>query len=33
MVFAVTDKEKGANGGVTCFVVDREAGWTSRSRW
>jgi alkylation response protein AidB-like acyl-CoA dehydrogenase len=29
MVFAVTDKERGANGGVTCFLVDREAGWTS----
>ncbi|WP_159942695.1 MULTISPECIES: acyl-CoA dehydrogenase family protein [unclassified Nocardiopsis] len=29
MVFAVTDPEKGANGGVTCFLVDREAGWTS----
>jgi acyl-CoA dehydrogenase len=29
MVFAVTDKEKGANGGVTCFLVDREAGWES----
>jgi acyl-CoA dehydrogenase len=29
MVFAVTDKEKGANGGVTCFLVDREAGWKS----
>ena len=29
MVFAVTDKEKGANGGVTCFLVDRDAGWTS----
>ena len=29
MVFAVTDKELGANGGVTCFLVDREAGWTS----
>ena len=29
MVFAVTDKEKGANGGVTCFLVDRERGWTS----
>ena len=29
MVFAVTDKEKGANGGVTCFLVDREVGWTS----
>ncbi len=29
MVFAVTDKDKGANGGVTCFLVDRERGWTS----
>ncbi|HEY6932375.1 MAG TPA: acyl-CoA dehydrogenase family protein [Marmoricola sp.] len=29
MVFAVTDREKGANGGVTCFLVDRDAGWTS----
>ena len=29
MVFAVTDKEKGANGGVTCFLVDRDMGWTS----
>lgn len=29
MVFAVTDPDKGANGGVTCFLVDREAGWTS----
>jgi acyl-CoA dehydrogenase len=29
MVFAVTDKEKGADGGVTCFLVDREMGWTS----
>jgi acyl-CoA dehydrogenase len=29
MVFAVTNKELGANGGVTCFLVDREAGWTS----
>src|SRR4051812_37235218 len=29
MVFAVTDKEKGAGGGVTCFLVDRERGWTS----
>ncbi len=29
MVFAVTDKEKGADGGVTCFLVDREDGWTS----
>ena len=31
MVFAVTDKEKGADGGVTCFLVDRDAGWTSAS--
>jgi len=29
MVFALTDKEKGANGGVTCFLVDREMGWRS----
>lgn len=29
MVFAVTDKDKGADGGVTCFLVDRDAGWTS----
>jgi acyl-CoA dehydrogenase len=29
LVFAVTDKEKGADGGVTCFLVDRDAGWTS----
>lgn len=29
MVFAVTDREKGANGGVTCFLVDRAMGWTS----
>jgi alkylation response protein AidB-like acyl-CoA dehydrogenase len=29
MVFAVTDKEKGADGGVTCFLVDREMGWKS----
>ena len=29
LVFAVTDKELGANGGVTCFLVDRDAGWTS----
>ncbi|GAB3212388.1 acyl-CoA dehydrogenase family protein [Marinactinospora thermotolerans] len=29
MVFAVTDPAKGANGGVTCFLVDREAGWRS----
>lgn len=30
MVFAVTDREKGADGGVTCFLVDRERGWHSR---
>ena len=29
LVFAVTDKEKGADGGVTCFLADRDAGWTS----
>ena len=29
MVFAVTDREKGADGGVTCFLVDREMGWKS----
>lgn len=29
MVFAVTDPDKGANGGVTCFIVDRDTGWTS----
>ncbi|WP_116244534.1 acyl-CoA dehydrogenase family protein [Nocardiopsis sp. FIRDI 009] len=29
MVFAVTDPTLGANGGVTCFLVDREMGWTS----
>jgi len=29
MMFAVTDKERGADGGVTCFLVDREMGWTS----
>jgi len=29
MVFAVTDKQLGADGGVTCFLVDREMGWTS----
>jgi alkylation response protein AidB-like acyl-CoA dehydrogenase len=29
MVFAVTDKELGADGGVTCFLVDREQGWRS----
>ncbi|MCP2257733.1 acyl-CoA dehydrogenase [Streptoalloteichus tenebrarius] len=29
MVFAVTDRERGADGGITCFLVDREMGWTS----
>ncbi|HZI97231.1 MAG TPA: acyl-CoA dehydrogenase family protein [Actinomycetales bacterium] len=29
MVFAVTDADKGADGGVTCFLIDREMGWTS----
>ncbi|WP_017539427.1 MULTISPECIES: acyl-CoA dehydrogenase family protein [Nocardiopsis] len=29
LVFAVTDPEKGADGGVTCFIADREMGWTS----
>ncbi|WP_462409761.1 acyl-CoA dehydrogenase family protein [Neobacillus sp. Marseille-QA0830] len=29
MVFAVTDKDKGGRGGVTCFLVDREMGWRS----
>ncbi|MEO7262263.1 MAG: acyl-CoA dehydrogenase family protein [Jatrophihabitantaceae bacterium] len=29
MVFAVTDAEKGVNGGVTCFLADREMGWKS----
>ena len=29
MVFAVTDPEKGADGGVTCFLVDRAMGWES----
>ncbi|GAA4163344.1 acyl-CoA dehydrogenase family protein [Gryllotalpicola daejeonensis] len=30
MVFAVTDPEKGSEGGITCFLVDREMGWTSQ---
>ncbi len=29
MVFAVTDRDKGADGGVTCFLVDRDQGWKS----
>ena len=28
-VIAVTDKERGADGGVTCFIVDRDRGWRS----
>lgn len=31
IVFAVTDKEKGGHGGVTCFLVDREMGWRSEN--
>ncbi|MBO0854088.1 MAG: acyl-CoA dehydrogenase family protein [Nocardia sp.] len=30
MVFAVTDPEKGTDGGVTCFLVDRDMGYTSQ---
>src|SRR3954451_20655320 len=30
MVFAVTDPEEGADGGVTCFLVDRDQGWKSQ---
>ena len=29
MVFAVTDPEKGSEGGITCVLVDRDMGWTS----
>ncbi|MGH3492910.1 MAG: acyl-CoA dehydrogenase family protein [Sciscionella sp.] len=29
LCFAVTDKDKGADGGVTCFLVDRDMGWRS----
>lgn len=29
MVFAVTDKEEGADGGITCFLADRDMGWKS----
>ncbi|GAA1282344.1 acyl-CoA dehydrogenase [Planotetraspora silvatica] len=29
MVFAVTDPDKGADGGVTCFLADRDMGWKS----
>lgn len=31
IVFAVTDRHKGARGGITCFLVDREMGWRSYS--
>lgn len=30
MVFAVTDPDKGSEGGITCFIVDRAMGWTSQ---
>jgi acyl-CoA dehydrogenase len=29
MVFAITDQALGINGGVTCFLADRDAGWKS----
>ena len=29
IVFAVTDPDKGADGGITCFLADREMGWKS----
>jgi acyl-CoA dehydrogenase len=29
MVFAVTDADKGVDGGVTCFLADRDMGWKS----
>jgi len=29
MVFAITDPDKGVNGGVTCFLADRDMGWKS----
>lgn len=29
MVFAVTDKKRGADGGITCLLVDRDLGWIS----
>ncbi|WFU71277.1 acyl-CoA dehydrogenase family protein [Bradyrhizobium sp. CB2312] len=29
IVFAVTDPNKGASGGITCFLVDRKMGWRS----
>src|SRR5699024_7899366 len=33
MVFAVTNREKGADGGVTCFLVDRDMRWSGQGRW
>lgn len=30
IVFAVTDPNKGASGGITCFLVDRKMGWRSQ---
>jgi acyl-CoA dehydrogenase len=30
IVYAVTDPEKRANGGITAFLVDRDMGWTDR---
>lgn len=29
MVFAVTDKSRGPHEGISCFLVDRDMGWTS----
>jgi acyl-CoA dehydrogenase len=29
IVFAVTDPDRGADGGITCFLVDRDMGWKS----
>jgi acyl-CoA dehydrogenase len=29
IVFAVTDPDKGADGGISCFLVDRDMGWKS----
>ncbi len=29
IVFAVTDPDKGADGGITCFLADRDMGWKS----
>jgi acyl-CoA dehydrogenase len=30
IVFAVTDTDKGARGGITAFLVDRDKGWTEQ---